>query len=126
MCALMLDFPADVYMHHEKSPDFIVATAVEDTWLALQFFKAYHGNLTLYVEHQRYHEACASSTNHPCPHPPPRLAPTVPLHLPSRQVAASFSCETIYHADPVFLHQAWTYLNPVVLIPLLTSTLQYY
>jgi hypothetical protein len=32
--------------------------------------------------------------------------PLLPLVLPTRTAAAAFSMETVYHADPLFMHQA--------------------
>ena len=31
--------------------------------------------------------------------------PLLPLVLPTRAAAAAFSMETVYHADPLFMHQ---------------------
>ncbi len=117
---------ADTYTQHELS-DELWGTSLEDTFLALQFYRNYHRNLTLFHEHQRYHDQCEHHTpSTPCRHPAPAQSPMTPLRLPTHDQAAAFSSETVLHADPYFLHNTWSYLDPLDVLPLIATSLQFY
>jgi hypothetical protein len=134
----------EAYTLLQSSADLAVATENEDTWIALRLYDMFQRNLTAFALHQQrsQHRLCSAlhpnATNQtvftaPCEDFNASLSefdvhsePVIDLVLPTRAAAAAFSMETIYHPDPMFMHQSWTYFDPLALLNHFSSTLALY
>lgn len=119
----------DRYELHPKSPIFQISNEFEDTYLSTLFLESYNWNLTLFAEFSeriswfRHNVTMSLSIKDEFLK---KYGYLPSIFLPSRATSAKFSVEMIYHPDPCFLHQAWAYIDPVVLIPMFAKALSYY